>query len=95
MKEIRKTTQFKRDFKKIKNDISKIKALLNIVTMLAKGDPIPNEFNHHQLTGNYKNHMECHIGNDFLLIWFDKKADVVKLVRLGTHSELFGKAKRK
>ncbi len=34
--------------------------------------------------------MECHIESDFLLIWFDKNADEVKLVRLGSHSELFG-----
>lgn len=90
MKKIRKTTQFKRDFKKIRNDINKVKALLDIVTLLAKGEPIPGRFNPHLLVGNYKNHMECHIGNDFLLIWFDRDADVVKLVRLGTHSELFG-----
>ena len=33
--------------------------------------------------------MECHIQNDFLLIWIDKDARTVKLVRLGSHSELF------
>ena len=33
--------------------------------------------------------MECHIGSDFLLIWIDEKEDVIKLVRLGSHSELF------
>ena len=58
--------------------------------MLANGETIPAEFDPHPLTGNYKNHMECHIESDFLLIWFDKNADEVKLVRLGSHSELFG-----
>ncbi len=90
MKTIRKTTQFKKDFKKIKNNTNKINALLEIVRKLANGETIPAEFDPHPLTGNYKNHMECHIESDFLLIWFDKNADEVKLVRLGSHSELFG-----
>lgn len=90
MKTIRKTTQFKKDFKKIKNNTNKINALLEIVRKLANGETIPAEFDPHPLTGNYKNHMECHIESDFLLIWFDKNADEVKLIRLGSHSELFG-----
>ena len=90
MKTIRKTTQFKKDFKKIKNNTNKINALLEIVRKLANGETIPAEFDPHPMTGNYKNHMECHIESDFLLIWFDKNADEVKLVRLGSHSELFG-----
>lgn len=94
MKEVRKTTQFKKDFKRIKNNIDKVKALFNIVGKLANGEAIPEEYAPHPLTGNFKNHMECHIENDFLLIWFDKEVDVIRLVRLGTHSELFGKAKR-
>ena len=35
MKEIRKTTQFKKDFKRISKDKNKVEALLNIVRMLA------------------------------------------------------------
>ncbi len=35
--------------------------------------------------------MECHIKGDFLLIWYDKEAGIIKLVRMGSHSELFGK----
>lgn len=34
-------------------------------------------------------YMECHIENDLLLIWLDETADVMKLVRFGSHSELF------
>jgi len=33
--------------------------------------------------------LECHINGDFLLIWYDKNRDVIELVRLGSHSELF------
>ena len=43
-----------------------------------------------QLHGDYKGCMECHIQGDFLLIWVDEVNDIIELVRLGSHSELFG-----
>lgn len=35
--------------------------------------------------------MECHVQGDFLLVWINEEEDTVYLVRLGSHSELFGK----
>ena len=64
-------------------------ALVEILTMLKEGLPIPAEYYPHMLQGNYKGCMECHIQGDFLLIWFDPDSDIIELVRLGTHSELF------
>ena len=95
IKEIRKTTQFKKDFKRISKDIKKVEALLEIVRMLAEGKVLPKENKPHPLGGDYKNHMECHIGDDYLLIWYDKEKDIIKLVRLGSHSELFGNNRKR
>ena len=95
MKEIRKTTQFKKDFKRISKDIKKVEALLEIVRMLAEGKVLPKENKPHPLGGDYINHMECHIGDDYLLIWYDKEKDIIKLVRLGSHSELFGNNRKR
>lgn len=91
MKKVRKTTQFKKDFKRYKNNLERVKSLYEVVRMLANGETLPPKYNPHHLQGNYKNHLECHIEDDYLLIWYDKDADVIKLVRLGSHSELFGK----
>lgn len=44
------------------------------------------------LSGDYAGHMECHVENDFLLIWIDD--EVVKLVRLGSHSDCLGRRRR-
>ncbi len=33
--------------------------------------------------------MECHVESDFLLIWIDEETDVIEIVRIGSHSELF------
>jgi mRNA interferase YafQ len=57
---------------------------------LQKGEPVPKENKPHMLVGNYAGHMECHIEGDFLLIWIDKEKELIKLVRLGSHSDLFG-----
>ena len=43
----------------------------------------------HPLSGKYKGCLKCHINGDFLLIWYDKNTNVIELVRLGSHSELF------
>ena len=95
MKEIRKTTQFKKDFKRYSKDLERVKALFEIVRKLANDEPIPAEFKPHPLGGDYHNHMECHIGNDYLLIWYDKIEHIIELVRLGSHSELFGKKRKR
>ena len=95
MKEIRKTSQFKKDFKRICNDIQKVKTLMKIVVKLRNGETIPKEFKPHPLKGEWNNFMECHVEDDFLLIWFDKDASLIRLVRLGSHSELFGKKRKK
>ena len=59
--------------------------------MLQYGHPIPAEYQPHMLHGNYKGCMESHIQGDFLLIWIDPDSDIIELIRLGTHSELFWK----
>lgn len=62
---------------------------MTVLNMLQSEIPIPPEYDPHMLTGNYAGYMECHIEGDFLLIWFDREADQIDLVRLGSHSELF------
>ena len=95
MKEIRKTSQFKKDYKRFKNDKEFVETLMGIVKLLAEGNQIPEEYNPHPLKGNWKNYMECHIENDTLLIWFDKNNNAIELVRLGSHSELLGKGRKR
>jgi len=43
------------------------------------------------LEGKWKGYMECHVENDFLLIWIDEATDTIKLVRVGSHYDLFKK----
>ena len=90
MKKVIKSTQFKKDYKRYQNNKKKIIALMKTVCMLANDEPLPKEMCPHMLSGQYASYMECHIGADYLLVWCDKDAGVLKLVRLGSHSEIFG-----
>lgn len=89
MKKLHPTTQYKRDYKRFRNNPSKVKKLMVVLDMLQSEIPIPTEYSPHMLVSNYSGYMECHIEGDFLLIWFDRDTDQIDLVRLGSHSELF------
>ena len=90
MKELKPTSQYKKDYKRFRNNPKKLEKLFDILELLRQEKAIPEENRPHPLTGNYAGHMECHLEGDFLLIWFDPHSDVISLVRLGSHSELFG-----
>lgn len=90
MKEIKATGSFKKDLKRYANQPKKLHKLYDFVEKYLKtGDSIPAVFRPHMLQGDYAGHMECHIEGDYLLIWFDVDEQMVKLIRLGSHSELF------
>lgn len=56
---------------------------------LTIGNSLPAAFRDHALTGNWSGFRECHIKPDVLLIYAVEEGEV-KLVRLGSHAELFG-----
>ena len=89
MKTIKYSGQFKKDFKKYHNDRAKVEKLLEVIRMLENEMELPAKHRLHKLSGNYKGCWECHIDGDFLLIWIDETTQVIKVIRLGSHSELF------
>ena len=66
--------------------------LIKILDLLANGKNLPEENKDHQLTGNLKDFRECHIENDWLLLYqiFEEKL-ILSAAASGTHSDLFGK----
>lgn len=89
MKELKLSSQFKKDLKRYKHQPHILAALEHILGLLHRGETIPPEYRPHMLSGEYKGHMECHVQNDLLLVWYDKDTNTIVLVRLGSHSELF------
>ncbi len=88
-KKLYPTTQFKKDFKRIEKYPKKVAAFVRIANLLINNCPIPAEYRPHMLKGDYKGCMECHVESDLLLIWID--GDIIDLIRIGSHSELFNK----
>lgn len=66
-----------------------------MLNLLENEIPIPEEYKPHTLSYDYSGCMECHIQGDFLLIWIDEETNDIDLVRLGSHSELFGKGAKR
>jgi len=84
------TTQFKRDYKRIKKQIKDLDKLEIIIEKLAAGRKLEPKYRDHQLSGNWKGHRDCHIESDWILI-YRTEADELFLERTGSHSELFKK----
>ena len=89
MKTIRYSPQYKKDFKRYRHQPDKVDKLMAVLELLASGERLPPELCAHKLTGRYKGCLECHIENDFLLIWEDESENCIYVLRLGSHSELF------
>ena len=90
MREIEKTTQFKRDIKKLaKTGKYNLDELLEVIEKLAKDVALPEKFHDHLLSGSWKEYRDCHIRPDWILI-YRLGLKKLTLVRTGSHSELFG-----
>ena len=91
MRTISRTTQFKKDYKresKGQHRVTLDDQLLAVVTLLVADSPIPDKLRDHPLSGEWKDHRDCHIKPDLLLIYRLPNADRLELVRLGSHTEL-------
>ena len=89
------TGQFKKDLKLLKKQGKDIDKLFEVIEILANGKKLKEKYREHNLTGNYKGCMECHIEPDLLLIWEqDDTEKTIMLDRIGSHSELFYKNKK-
>ena len=84
--------QFKKDFKLAVKRGCDIAELQKVIFLLANEQPLPEKYRDHTLTDSrqYKNVRECHIQPDWLLIYkIDNDILILKLIRTGTHSDLF------
>lgn len=91
MRTIEWTGQFKRDYKREAKGLHRATLdddLFPIVDDLASDHPLEPRYCDHPLTGEWKDHRDCHIKPDLVLIYQKPDADTLRLVRLGSHSEL-------
>ena len=56
--------------------------------MLVADEPLPQRHHDHPLVGEWKDHRDCHIRPDLVLIYRKPDLEILDLVRLGSHAEL-------
>ena len=91
MRTIKRTSRFKRDYRREKSGRlgKKLDALLlEIIALLLEDKRLPQRAVDHALSGEWKDHRDCHIRPDLILIYRKPDDSSLELVRLGSHSEL-------
>lgn len=91
MRRIEPTGQFKRDYKREAK--GQYRATLDaelkpVLQSLSDDQPLEARYRDHALTGEWKDHRDCHIKPDLVLIYQKPDAEILRLVRIGSHSEL-------
>jgi len=79
------STQFKKDYKRIRKQNKDLYKLRAVIEILASGQLLEPKYHDHQLSGNWKGHRDCHIEPDWILI-YRITADDLYLERTGSHS---------
>lgn len=90
MLKIQYQAKFKKDYKKIIKRGYNQEDFKTVINILVSGNPLPEKYKDHSLSGNYVGFRECHINPDWLLIYkIENDILTLTLVRTGTHSDLF------
>jgi len=88
--ELKKTSQFRKDLKRVVKRRLNIDLLDEIIQTLRERKPLDTKYRDHALTGDYAGFRECHVQPDWLLIYMvDGKNLILTASRTGTHSDLF------
>ncbi|PRC94532.1 type II toxin-antitoxin system YafQ family toxin [Solimicrobium silvestre] len=93
MRTIKDSASFKRAYKRVSAtpQHKDVNALLHAVLKLLIVDlPLPTKNRDHALSGKLSSYRECHIKPDLLLVYEKPDATILRLVSIGSHSELFG-----
>jgi mRNA interferase YafQ len=89
MYELEYSTQFKKDFKKVtKLSIPDVIEVGRVISKLQHGEILETKHVDHGLTGGWLGYRDCHIKPDLVLI-YKIDSQILKLARIGSHSELF------
>jgi mRNA interferase YafQ len=88
MREIKYTSQFKRDYKKRAREKGLDDLLEKVIDFLSARQSLNQRLRDHPLKGGYAGCRECHRKPDLRLIYVQTDEGLL-LARLGSHSDLF------
>jgi len=82
------TKSFLKDSKKLRMSDKHFTRFVQYLSLLSQSEELPIDARDHALKGEWSDFREFHISGDLLVI-YQVENDVIKLVRIGTHSQLF------
>jgi mRNA interferase YafQ len=84
--------RFKKDLKAaVKADPLVVNELRVVLDILLSGRSLPPAYHQHKLSGEFIECLECHLQPDLLLVYRISKNELMLfLLRLGSHSKIFG-----
>lgn len=86
------TNRMKKDAKLMQKRGKNMGKLVNVLSLLASGNPLPAQYKDHSLTGNLQDFRECHIEPDWLLMYqIYEDTLILSATATGSHADLFGK----
>ena len=91
MVNIKTSKAYKKNLKRLsKSGKFNRKILVEILEKILSNTALEEKRKDHQLNGTLARLRECHIESDLLLIYeFDKDSNILHLVNIGSHSDLF------
>ena len=91
MRTVKRSAQFRRDFKRVKRSVHGRHldaTLLEALELLVADVPLPSRYVDHPMKGRYNDCRDCHLRPDLVLVYRKRDADVLELIRIGTHTQL-------
>lgn len=86
------TNRMKRDAKRMKKQGKDLGKLVQALSLLSSGEPMPEHYKDHPLTGNLQDFRECHIEPNWLLLYqIFEDTLILSATATGSHSDLFGR----
>lgn len=86
------TNRMKKDAKLMRKRGKDMNKLIEVLALLAEGNPLPAKYKDHQLSGNLSDFRECHIEPDWLLLYqiYDDIL-IISAAATGSHADLLAK----
>ena len=93
---IKPSKRFVKDLKSCEKRGYDMRLIKEAMVLLAETGTLPATYHPHKLSGDYVGCWECHIKPDWLLVWEQNDTELVLLMtNTGTHSDIFGKGKKR
>ena len=87
--ELRTTTAFERDLRRVNKQGKDVDKLETVVNILQAQEQLPARCRPHPLHGIWAGHWDCHVEPDWLLL-YKVTEEALILARTGSHADLFG-----